>query len=408
MPEIQIKSQIMSEEKTEPIPLLTPRRAAWLLSALVILLVLFGLTMLYSTSSGTSGASLLKKQTLWAIAGFVGSFIIYAVGYRRILRFWPLITILAAILLLVARAGRPINDAYRWIKLPGGMSLQPSEFAKLAVVIFLAEYCTVYHRAMNSRRILPALGLVVLMGGLVLMGKDLGTTILLFATAALMLFVSGLKIRWFFLLPPFVPFSILLLKMFDKERWSRLTSFLSPETFQKDDSYQLWTSLLALGSGSWFGRGFTESRMKARYLPEAHTDFILSIVGEELGFLAMAGVIFVYASITLLCVYIAVKSRDRQGMLLGFGVSALISMQAIINIGVISGALPTKGIPAPFISYGGSNMLMCFSALGLMLSIASCASGDDEPGLSYFTSFRVKPPPRDGEEKRIQLPRTRK
>jgi cell division protein FtsW len=127
---------------------------------------------------------------------------------------------------------------------------------------------------------------------------------------------------------------------------------------------------MALGSGFWSGLGFTQSRLKWNYLPEAHTDFILSIVGEELGFIAIMLVVFGYIVIMLSSVYISIMSKDRQGMLLGFGISSMITMQAIINIGVISGTLPTKGIPAPFISYGGSNLMMSIVCVGLLLSIA--------------------------------------
>jgi cell division protein FtsW len=156
----------------------------------------------------------------------------------------------------------------------------------------------------------------------------------------------------------------------DPERWSRLTSFLTPELLQKTDAYQLWNSLLALGSGGWFGIGFMESRLKAKYLPEAHTDFILSIVGEELGLLAMLLVIAAYMLFMFFALKISLNAKRRQAMLLGVGVTMLIVLQAFVNIGVISGALPTKGMPAPLISYGGSNLLMCWIGIGLLAGIA--------------------------------------
>jgi cell division protein FtsW len=152
---------------------------------------------------------------------------------------------------------------------------------------------------------------------------------------------------------------------------SRLTSFIDPEACRSESGYQLWNSLLAFGSGSWFGIGFGESRLKAKYLPEAHTDFILSIVGEELGLLALSLVIFAYLAFAWFALKISLNSRTRQGTLLGVSLTSMIILQAIINIGVVSGAFPTKGMPAPFISYGGSNLVMVLTSVGLLMSIAA-------------------------------------
>ena len=161
---------------------------------------------------------------------------------------------------------------------------------------------------------------------------------------------------------------------FDPVRLARITSFLRPEDVQREEGYQLWNSLLALGSGGWFGIGFMESRLKARYLPEAHTDFILAIVGEELGLVAMAGVVLLYLAFTWFGLRIATRATSRLGMLLGFGLTLGISLQAWINLLVVTGTAPTKGMPAPFISYGGSNMMASLIAVGLLVSIAADAA----------------------------------
>jgi cell division protein FtsW len=166
------------------------------------------------------------------------------------------------------------------------------------------------------------------------------------------------------------PAALLFIKCFDAERWSRIISYTDPEISQQADGYQLWNSLLALGSGSWFGIGFMDSRLKAKYLPESHTDFILSIVGEELGFFSLCMVIAAYMAFMYLGLKISINSRTRLGMLLGMAITVMITLQAIINIGVVSGGIPTKGMPAPFISYGGSNMLMCMISVSILLSIA--------------------------------------
>ena len=149
-----------------------------------------------------------------------------------------------------------------------------------------------------------------------------------------------------------------------------MTSFLQPEADPLGDGYQLFQSLLALGSGGWCGVGFTHSRLKLRYLPEAHTDFILAIVGEELGFAVVIGVITAYFILFFVGILIASKARTRQGRLTAFGLTFFLAVQAFINTGVICGALPTKGMPAPFISYGGSNLVVCMAALGIIFSVA--------------------------------------
>ena len=155
--------------------------------------------------------------------------------------------------------------------------------------------------------------------------------------------------------------------------------YQNPELYQADIGYQLWLSLLALGSGGWTGVGFAESRMKHRYLPEAHTDFILSIVGEEMGFICMCMVIAGYLAFIFFAVRICVKARTRQGMFLVFALTTFLAVQSIINIGVISAAFPTKGMPAPFISYGGSSLVACLTATGLIISVALDAAFPDYP-----------------------------
>ncbi len=218
--------------------------------------------------------------------------------------------------------------------------------------------------------IFPALCWVCAILFLIMLGEDLGTTVLLSATVWVMFFVAGMKLRWL-MIPPaiIIPPGVILIFFFDKMRLNRLLSFLDPEAVHEATGYQLWKSLLALGSGGWTGLGFTKSRMKAMYLPEAHTDFILSIAGEELGFLFMALVLTGYAVIMALGIWISMRAENKALMLLGLGATSLITFQAIINLGVVSGALPTKGMPAPFISYGGSNMVMSLCCIGLLLCI---------------------------------------
>lgn len=352
---------------------------ASLLIIVVAILLLFGLTMLYSTSYGIAGTKYFYNQLTWAGFGFIAGGVVLLVGHRRLCEYAMFWIIGVTILLIIADFCFPaIKGAHRWIRINAGgfpLSIQPSEFAKLAIAIYIAKFCADNVRFMNSlftketpaRAIIPC-GIVMMF---VLYGKDLGTTVLLAIVILIVMFVAGLRLS--VVLAPillFGPVVFLFIKKFDAERWSRMTSFMNPEVSQQTDGYQLWNSLLALGSGNWFGIGFMESRLKAKYLPESHTDFILSIVGEELGFFSLCLVIVAYILFMYLSVKISVNSRTRLGMLLGLAITAMITLQSIINIGVVSGAVPTKGMPAPFISYGGSNMLMCMISVGILLNIA--------------------------------------
>jgi len=339
-------------------------------------IMLFGLTMLYSTSFGSVGSSYFKKQLVWAAVGMGGLGFVLFVGYKKLSDLSLFIMAGVAFLLAVADFLFPaVKGAHRWIMIPHVGNVQPSEIAKLALCLFMAKYCAESARAIENAPLfkvfVPAGICCAPLIGLVLLGKDLGTTVLLSCVFLFVLFAAGVKLRYILPIPILAgPVLFFLIKHFDKMRWARLTSFMDPETNQVDEGYQLWHSLLALGSGSWYGVGFTESRMKANYLPEAHTDFILSIVGEELGFVALCLVMAAYLAFIYFAVKISSKARTRQGMLLGFGLTCVLAMQSIINIGVVSGAFPTKGMPAPFISYGGSNLVMCLAATGLILSIA--------------------------------------
>ncbi|OGV45582.1 MAG: hypothetical protein A2017_12265 [Lentisphaerae bacterium GWF2_44_16] len=340
------------------------------------MIILFGLTMLYSTSSGMAGSTYFVKQLMWAGVGLVCGMGIFIVGYKKLSEYSMIFIAISAVLLLIADfCFPPINGAYRWIKLPGIGNIQPSEFAKLAVCVFLAKYCAEKMRYLNKLSVFKGIVPAVLVTGvvmlLILKGKDLGTTSLIAMVSFLIFFAAGVRLA-FILLPLLIviPSGIIFIKHFDPMRWSRMTTFMNPELYQKDDGYQLWNSMLALGSGYWQGMGFMESRMKAQYLPEAHTDFILAIVGEELGFICLALIIVAYLVFTFFGIKISLGSNNKQGMLLGFGITSIIALQAMINIGVVSGGFPTKGMPAPFISYGGSNLVMCLMGVGLLVSIA--------------------------------------
>jgi cell division protein FtsW len=204
-----------------------------------------------------------------------------------------------------------------------------------------------------------------------------------------LLFSAGIQKRLLMVIPIGIALVALYLLFLDPERLSRVTSFTDPGNteLQAGDGYQLWNSLLALGSGGWTGVGFMESKMKQLYLPESHTDFILAVVGEELGYIGLLGVIAGYLLFGYFGLKIALNSRSRFGMLLAVTITSLIVLQAGINIGVVSGALPTKGISAPMISYGGSNLLMNMIMVGLLVSVGL----ENVPGLTDNWPWRKNP-----------------
>ncbi len=355
-----------------------PERASVLpyLAALVIVsccLIFFGLTMLYSASYGTAGLQYFRKQALWVALGVVGGGAIIAIGYRKLVAISPWLIGLSILLLLSCLGFHKVNGAYRWIRL-GPISIQPSEFAKVAVALFIAKYCSenwlTFTKIKNRRGILPLGAVIGVVMGAVLIGHDLGTTLLIGMMSCGALFVAGLPLIYFG-----VPFALLILGaifiyFFDPMRLARATTFWRPEELQSGKGYQLWFSLLALGEGSWCGLGFLSSRMKADYLPECHTDFILSVVGEELGFIGILAVIIGFCIYGFCAWRIAMRARERAGMILGAALLFYITFQAAINLAVISGSIPTKGMPAPFISYGGSNMLSSMFATALLIAIA--------------------------------------
>lgn len=374
-------------------------RYAWILILSTAVLTFFGLTMIYSASYGSEAMRYFKSQIFWIFAGVSGGVCAYHIGYKKLIQWSPFMLIGVLILLVIALFSKEVNGAHRWIfiQLPGlRMSIQPSEFAKLIMALFVAGYCSQNFRTlpyfMNRNGLWKIFVISGIVLGAIVAGKDLGTTCLVGLMIGCMLFAAGMPIRWII-----IPLLLILLiaayiYFFDAMRLSRVTSFLDPQKYQKSGGYQLWTSLMALGSGSWTGMGFLESRFKAKYLPEQHTDFILSVVGEEMGFLTLLTVVIGgYVVFVFSALKISLNAKNKTGMLLGFGISTFIAFQAAINIMVIAGLAPTKGMPAPFISYGGSNLVVCLSSVGVLLSIAASSINEDYnlpflERLNYVTS----------------------
>lgn len=360
-------------------------RYAWMLILSTALLTFFGLTMIYSASYGSQEMRFFKSQIFWIVIGIAGGTFSYYIGYKKLTEWSPLMVIGVLILLGIALFSKEVNGAHRWIfiNLPGlSMSIQPSEFAKVVMALFVSGYCSKNFRTLPYLFNRNGLGKIFLISGTVLgsivAGGDLGTTVLVAAMIGCILFAAGMPIRYVLLALVFVGIIAAYIYFFDAERLSRAITWLNPQEYKKKDGYQLWMSLMALGSGGWTGMGFLGSRFKAKYLPEQHTDFILSVVGEELGFLTVLFlVIGGYVLLVFSALKISLNAKNRTSMLLGFGITSFIAFQAIINMIVIAGLGPTKGMPAPFISYGGSNMVVCMTSIGILLSIASSSINED-------------------------------
>lgn len=345
-----------------------------LLMACVGVLLVVGLTMLYSASSARDGARLLMTQLTWCGLGLGAATVLACVDYRKLKKFTWLLYGLAVVLLalvLVPGIGVVRGGARRWFDLGVG-SFQPSELAKLALLFALAWYGERFARQMGKFKtgllwpgcfILPVLVLICI-------EPDRGTTILMAGVCATVLLVAG--VRWLYLLPPvalgLIGFGLLL--WFDPLRRARLLAFLEPELYRDGPGYQAWQAMLALGAGHWTGIGLGNGRQKLGFVPEHHTDFLFSVIGEEWGLLATGSVLATFVVLVLVGIIIARHARDTFGLLLGAGITFLIGFQAFINIGVVTSSLPNKGLPLPFMSYGGSNLLLMFACVGLLLSIA--------------------------------------
>jgi len=338
-------------------------------------LLALGIVMLYSAGMAQSGARYLTMQLVWAGLGIVVCFVATAIDYRWLKKIaWPLIALTALLLVLVLIPGIGVmkNGARRWFDL-GPMNFQPTELAKIALIIGIAAWADWHAKRMREFKIgllIPGAAIAVMLG-LIFLEPDFGTTMLLCAVACILLVVAGTN--WKHIVPPLAAgvTGIAIAIMNDPVRLKRIMAFLYPEQHREGTGFQAYQAMLALGSGGSTGLGLGNGRQKLGFVPEHHTDFIFSIIGEELGVVATLAVVLAFMAIVICGLYIAWNARDRFGMVLGTGITFLIGLQAFINIGVVTSALPNKGLPLPFISYGGSSLVMTLGSVGILLSIAS-------------------------------------
>jgi cell division protein FtsW len=347
--------------------------AVTLLVFCIAALLALGMVMLYSASMTQVGPRYLVMQLIWCGLGLVGCVVMASLDYALLRKFaWPLLGCAVVLLglVLVPHVGLKINGARRWLG-AGGFRVQPSELAKLALIVIAAWYCERYQRFMGDWKrgiIIPGLILTPVLL-LIFVEPDRGTTILMAAVLSVMLIIAG--VRWqYFALPVLLGAAALGVSLWhDPMRMKRIFAWLYLEENKEGVGYQAYQAMLALGSGGLTGLGLGDSRQKLGFVPEHHTDFILSIIGEELGLVTLL-VVLGFIIIVVCGAFIALRARDTFGCLLGCGITFLIGFQAFINIGVVTSALPNKGLPLPFISYGGSNLLMMLTCAGVLLSIA--------------------------------------
>jgi cell division protein FtsW len=346
----------------------------------VAALLALGLVMLYSSSMTQVGAHYLMMQLIWCAFGLVLCVMATALDYQLLKKLaWPIFILALCLLVavLIPHIGRKINGARRWFDFHG-VRFQPSEFAKLALIILLAWYgerCQRYMQTWKRGIVFPGV-LIASVLGLIFIEPDRGTTILLAAVSGSMLLLAG--VRWKYVLPPVMlaAAGLAISILHDPMRMKRIFSWWNLEEHKSGVGYQAYQAMIALGSGGWTGLGLGNGRQKLGFVPEHHTDFIFSIIGEELGLIATLLVVLTFVIIVICGIYIACSARDPFGFLLAAGVTFLIGLQAAINIGVVTSALPNKGLPLPFISYGGSNLIAMLTCVGILFSVARHAHAE--------------------------------
>lgn len=354
------------------------RNAIYVLLLTVACLTALGMVMLFSISAFAPENHgdiymFVKRQGVWLGISIVGATIAACIDYHFWRRTWWLFFGAAFVLLIlcfIPPIGMRINGSSRWINL-GVMTFQPSELAKIGSLFFMAWWfhkyedktTTFLHGFVYPLAILAALVLPIVFE------VDLGSSALICGTGLAVMFMAGASLRWIMPMAAVGLVGVIYAATHIDERMARLLAFMDPEKYKLGEGLQQWQALIAFGSGGVDGLGLGESRQKMLYLPYAHTDFIFPMIGEELGLRFTLLTVLGYLLICLFGSLVAMNSRDRFGMLLGFGCVMMICLQAVVNIGVTTSLLPNKGMPLPFISFGGSNLAVCFFMIGILVNI---------------------------------------
>jgi cell division protein FtsW len=356
------------------------RRSLAVLTVSVAVLTMGGLVMVLSASSVSAfaefGSSFLffKRQLLYAVLGGLLALGTSRLRYQVWRKAWPpmlALTVVLLVLVLHPAVGRSAGGAARWISV-GSFSLQPSEPAKFVLVAAVASILTANLKYLHTDPVRWAAPVVVLVGltaGLILLQPDLGTAMVIAASMFLLLFVAGVRLRVLFTTALCSGLVGMALILGERYRRVRFFSFLHPLADPRNTGYQLYQSLIALGSGHLFGVGLGASRQKWMYMPNAHTDFIFAILGEELGLIGEVVVLALFGAFVYAGIRIAVRAPDAYGRMLAAGITGWLGLQALVNLGAVTGVLPITGVPLPFISFGGSSLVVSLAASGVLLSI---------------------------------------
>ncbi len=346
----------------------------FLLLILILLLTFFGLLMIYNASSVSAMNDFgdkfyyFKEQLKWFLIGFVGLTITSVIDYR----YWYklalpllLLTLFFLIAVFIPGLGVSAYGAKRWLNL-GFFVFQPAELTKITLIIYLAAWLSNKEKG----RFLAFVALIMITVGLVFLEPDLGTAVIITAIALIIYFLSGASFLHFIVLLPLIGILLFISAIIAPYRLKRLITFLDPNHDPLGASYHIRQVILALGSGGWLGLGLGKSRQKYAYLPETTTDSIFAVIGEELGFVGSLFFILFYLFIIYRCFKISKSAPDKFGYLLGMGITFWLGLQFLLNLSSMTALLPLTGVPLPFISYGGSGLVVAFLALGIILNIS--------------------------------------
>ena len=348
-----------------------------------LLLVGFGVAMVFSSSAIVAKEKFGDpnyfsfKQLIFAALGLAVMFVVMKIdyhAYRQPAVVFSGLAIVVALLVLVFFLAAAANT-HRWIQL-AGFSVQPSELAKLALIFFLAYFLEKRKGKVNDLAftLVPIAIIVALLAGLIVLQPDLGTAVSLVVISAALLFVAGLDLRWIAASIIFAVPTFYLLVFRVKYRRERILAFLNPWEEPLGRGFQIIQSLLSVASGGIAGLGFMEGKQKMFYLPEAHTDFIFAVVGEEMGMIGTCAILLMFTIFLWRGLRTSVRAPDSFGFYLALGITMMVCIQAFINMSVVLGLLPTKGIPLPFLSYGGSSFVVMLAAVGILLNVSQQSS----------------------------------
>lgn len=345
----------------------------------VILISLFGLLMIYSSSSiwaeykYNDPYKYLKSQSVFLIIGYILMFIISKFPYQNYKKLGNIIFLICTIMLilvLIPGIGSIRNGSRSWFGI-GSLGLQPSEFTKLGLIIFTSKYLSNNTKELKNikKGVLPILGILLLIFGLIMLEPDFGTGIVIVMTIIVLLFISGVKMNFFIKIGILGLLGVIILILIAPYRLERIISFINPWTDPLGSGFQIIQSLYAIGPGGLLGLGFGNSIQKHFYLPEPQTDFIFAIISEEFGFLGVLIVSTLFITIIYSGLKISMKCEDNFGKFLAFGITFGLAFQTILNLMVVVGLLPVTGVTLPFLSYGGSSLLISLINIGILLNI---------------------------------------